>query len=387
MRVFQNRLHFPVRRSLRLLAVLGAGAALAACGTPRPPEAFPDPPALTPRTPSLDRLTTLPPPARQLVVAVYQFGDQTGQNKPNDEFPEYSRAVTQGANAVLINALKRTGNGAWFRVVERASLPALLQERRIIRQMREAYAAGSLPPLAPLTYAGLLLDGGIIGYDSNIVTGGAGARFLGIGGDTQYRKDTVTVYLRAVSVQTGEVLKSVSASKTIYSVALRAGAFRYIDFQELLEIEVGTTTNEPVLLAVRQAVEKAVHALIAEGLQADHWSLRDPAQEADIVGQYLRERDGILERASYSLPPDADLSAPTQVGPANGGGAATLPQVEGREPRPGSAEPELEEAPGREPGEEGPTYVLPTPNGRSPIPDGQTRRTLPDVRTQQPVPR
>lgn len=393
----------PVRQRTGVLAGIGLAVALAltGCGTVPAPDEFPDPPRLTARTPSLDRLATLPPPARQLVVAVYQFGDQTGQNKPNDDFPEYSRAVTQGAGSVLVNALKRTGNGAWFRVVERASLPALLQERRIIRQMREAYGGNGLPPLPPLVYAGLLLDGGIIGYDSNIVTGGAGARFLGIGADRQYRKDTVTVYLRAISVQTGEVLKSVSASKTIYSVALRAGAFRYIDFQELLEVEVGTTTNEPVLLAVRQAIEKAVHALVAEGLLDDYWTLGDPAREPEIVGPYLRERDGIIERASYDLPPGTDLPAGDRVGPEtrplpSSPGAAgddartflTVPQVQAREPRAGAPEAELDGTEAATPeAQTGPTYVLPTPDGRSPIPNGQTRRSLPAVRTDQPVPR
>ena len=42
--------------------------------------------------------------------------------------------------------------------------------------------------------------GGIIGYDANILTGGFGANFLGIGGNTEYRRDNVSVYVRAVSI-------------------------------------------------------------------------------------------------------------------------------------------------------------------------------------------
>ena len=48
----------------------------------------------------------------------------------------------------------------------------------------------------------MILEGGIIGYDSNIETGGRGARTLGIGGQTQYRRDVVIVSLRAVSTLT-----------------------------------------------------------------------------------------------------------------------------------------------------------------------------------------
>ncbi len=35
------------------------------------------------------------------------------------------------------------------------------------------------PNLPSLLFAGLILDGGIIGYDCNTVTGGLGARYLG----------------------------------------------------------------------------------------------------------------------------------------------------------------------------------------------------------------
>ena len=251
---------------------------------------------------SLDNLLSLPPPDRPLSVAVYSFNDQTGQNKPNDNFTEYSRAVTQGGNALLINALKRTGNNSWFTVVERSSLPQLLQERQIIRQTRQAYGGEGLQPLRPLLYAGLLIDGGIIGYDSNTLTGGFGARFLGIGGDVKYRRDTVTVYLRAISVQTGEVIKSVSASKTIYSAALGGSAFRYVGFKDLLEIEAGVTTNEPVTLAVKQAIEKSVYNLVLDGVVDNYWSFRDPSAKERIIPKYLEEREGFYNVRTVQNP-------------------------------------------------------------------------------------
>src|SRR3546814_12995748 len=86
--------------------------------------------------------------------------------------------------------------------------------------------------LPPLLFAGILLEGGIIGYDSNTKSGGLGARFLGIGGSTQYREDTVTVYLRAVSVKTGEVLSTISVRKSIESIGLDANTFRYVAFKD-----------------------------------------------------------------------------------------------------------------------------------------------------------
>src|SRR3546814_18226733 len=103
-------------------------------------------------------------------------------------------------------------------------------------------------------------------YTTLFRSGGAGAAFLGIGGRTEYRQDTVTVYIRAVSVRTGEVLTTVTASKTIASYALGASAFKFVGFKELLEAEAGFTTNEPDQLALKQAIEQAVYAHVLEGV-------------------------------------------------------------------------------------------------------------------------
>src|SRR3546814_20025742 len=103
------------------------------------------------------------------------------------------------------SARQDAGNRQWFTIVEREMLRNLLNERQIIREMRERYLGETQvnPQALPaMLFAGVLLEGGVIGYDTNTVTGGAGASFLGIGGRTEYRQDTVTVYLRAVSVRT-----------------------------------------------------------------------------------------------------------------------------------------------------------------------------------------
>ena len=198
-------------------------------------------PTLVTRTQSLDDLLKLPVPRAKLDAAVFRFLDQTGQHKPNDNFAEYSFAVTQGATNLLIKAMHDAGSGSWFRVIERANIGDLLQERQIIRANRIEYAApGRTPqPLAPLLNAGILLQGAIVGYDSNIVTGGAGANYLGIGGSVQYRKDTVTVALRAVSTLTGEVLTAVECSKTIFSTLVDFSIFKFVDFNKLLQVEAG----------------------------------------------------------------------------------------------------------------------------------------------------
>lgn len=215
---------------------------------------------------------TLQPPATgPIVAAVYGFQDKTGQRKPSDNLANISFAVTQGAENWLIKALTEVGNGKWFRVVERVGLDNLAKERQIIRQTRDS--AGDDRQLKPLMFAGVIIEGGIVGYDSNIKTGGAGGRYLGIGPSTQYRQDVVTVNMRVVSVQTGEVLLSVATSKTIISSGNSVTFFRFFDeATQLFESEIGYTVTEPVNYAVRAAIEHGVVELINLGVSKDLWS-------------------------------------------------------------------------------------------------------------------
>jgi curli production assembly/transport component CsgG len=222
-----------------------------------------------------EKLINFPLPTEPLIVGVYNFKDQTGQYKTIENGSTFSTAVTQGATTILIKALE---DSKWFRPIERENLANLLNERNIIRTTRDEYRADpNKPPqkLNPLLFAGVILEGGVISYDSNILTGGAGARYFGVGGSTQYRQDRITIYLRAVSTSTGEVLKTVNVSKTILSQAVDVGVFRYVNYQRLLEVETGYTKNEPTQMAVQEAIEKAVEILIIEGIKDNLWSTAD----------------------------------------------------------------------------------------------------------------
>ncbi len=266
------------------------------------------PPHIAQATPAQKTLENLPPAERKVAVAVYGFSDQTGQFKDSDSVQTLSRAVTQGATSILVKALQDSGHRSWFQVIERERLDNLLKERSVIREMRAAYLGETelnRTALPPLLFAGILLEGGIIGYDSNTKTGGVGARFLGIGGSTKYREDTVTVYLRAISTKTGEVLLSVNSRKQVVSVALGADAFRYVGFKDLLEIDSGITYNEPVELALQQAIEKSVYALIMEGAEQRLWCFRADQPTAErLVREHIAERDH-HQLAEVKLPADA----------------------------------------------------------------------------------
>lgn len=220
---------------------------------------------------------TLPKPKLgKIAVAVYNFQDKTGQRRPSANVSSFSTAVTQGAESFLIKALKDVGQCEWFEVVERVGLTSLTQERQIIRQMREAYDGPDAKKLMPLKFAGMLIEGGITGYDTATRSGGSGMRVLGIGPQTQYSEDVITVSLRAVSVNTGSVLAAVNVQKTVYSTADSLAVLKFInDGTQVFELESGVALNEPATLAVKAAIEAAVVELIKEGERKDVWDFAD----------------------------------------------------------------------------------------------------------------
>lgn len=300
-------------RGLLLLPIL---AAVAGCATSD--ATLQQPPRLLEVTDISRKLRELPPPVRPVPIAVYNFTDQTGQHKPNEAFAEYSHAVTQGALAMLVRALSEAGGGRWFTVVERENVEELLRERQIIRAVRDEYRQPDGAPLPdvldPLLYPGVLVMGGVTAFDSNTVTAGAGARYMGVGANGEYRLDSVTIDLRVVSVRNGRVFSTVSASKSIYSVLLQGGVFKIFGTNNLLEAEAGFTRNEPTQLAVRQAIEKAVYGMIVEGSLSGLWQFADTRTGRNLAGSYLAERNGDLTVAKASA--NEIPAAPQPAGPA-----------------------------------------------------------------------
>ena len=274
----------PAARLGAVVPALVAALALSACAPHLVPDRRAQFAEIMPSLASTQRLLSLPPPAQKLTVAIYDFSDLTGQRRPNPNVAEMSTAVTQGGAAVLVDAAFHAADGAWFRVLERDGLENLLQERQIIRSTREQF--GVQEPVNPLTFGGMLLEGGIISYDTNVMTGGAGARLLGIGGNTEYQVDSVSVYLRASSVNTGEIVESVQVSKTLLSTRLQGNVFRFVEAEELLEVDAGRTTNEPTQVAVRQAIEASVYALVLEGARNGLWEFADEEAGAAAIAAY-----------------------------------------------------------------------------------------------------
>jgi curli production assembly/transport component CsgG len=272
--------------ALAITALLSGCAVLQSTGVTET-----DPTVTSQRESIKKEFDTMPSPAagKPISVAVYSFTDKTGQRRPQANIASLSTAVTQGAESFLIKALADVGHGQWFEVVERVGIDNLTKERLIIRQMREAYEGGNAKPLMPMQFAGIIIEGGIIGYDSSTTSGGAGVRIFGIGKQTQWSTDTVTVSLRAVSVNTGKVVATVTVQKTILSTADSATALKFFDnATQSFEAEAGLTINEPGTYAVKSATELAVVELIKEGQRKGVWDYKletKVEEKKDVVVQ------------------------------------------------------------------------------------------------------
>ena len=264
---------------LTILKVLAVVCFITGCASNSKPIMYDDP--YVTGTPQTDQLRAIKPLENQPIIdiAVYDFPDMTGQRKPSTKFSQLSMAVSQGADAWVIKAFKEVANGKFFRVVERAGLDNLVKERQLIRSTREMYDGDNLNTmknsLKPLLFAGLIIEGGIVGYDANTASGGDGARYFGLGIHEEYRVDQVTVSMRLVSVQTGEVLLTAEATKSIASFKTGADVFRFLDLStKALEIESGVASNEPVNYAVRSAIEYCVYLILAQGDNKGYWTIQ-----------------------------------------------------------------------------------------------------------------
>jgi len=276
---------------------------LAGCNTIRPmtePQIVSEPVVSQP----IRAINQVPAPAGPpITVAVYSFKDLTGQRKPSSTLSLFSTAVTQGAESYLIKTLSEVGNRQWFTVVERVGLDNLLKERQMIKQTREIYDGVNAKMLPPLTLAGVIIEGGIIDYNSNTLTGGTGARWLGVGPYTQYTQDLVVISLRLVSVQTGEVLTSVSIEKNLLSTAEGVTALRFFNMAtRAFELDSSQTFNEPGNYALRSAIEQGVLELIKQGERQGLWKFKEQPNN-DMVPNTPKATPNNAPVSQKSLPP------------------------------------------------------------------------------------
>lgn len=226
---------------------------------------------------------SLPPaPPRALTVGVYSCIDTSGQRRPTRLPQELSTAVPMDCTPYLIDAVRSVPKGYVF-LVERQHVDELLRERQLATlalntPTDSAPAAGieALPPpparrLITLRVAEILLIGQVVAYDRATRQVAGGVAVNSVGGSGEYVTDLVTFSLRAVAVQTGEVLGQSTVSKSVTSLSI-GGHISKIYSTDVVEIELGGAGNEPVGLALGAAVRSALIALINQGLRDGWWS-------------------------------------------------------------------------------------------------------------------
>lgn len=256
-------------RAFKTLAVLAATSALTACVTPHSGNdgmyALPigDAPVTanpTAYTPALDCLNAYARSNQSAAprIAVGRILDYTGSVSE-----EGGRRITQGASLMAMSAFNKAG----ARLVERfdtsvTELELRYANNRLIGQegdenVRRIYA-GQMPG------SDYYFVGGITELNYNIRSAGVDAQ----GGHSDARDGVgnlgarlyvmnIALDFRLIDTRTLEVVDVISYQKQIVGRELRAGVFSFFD-DTIVDIAAGERALEPVQLAVRAGVERAV---------------------------------------------------------------------------------------------------------------------------------
>jgi len=217
-----------------------------------------------------------PPPPRALMASTYNCIDTSGQRRPSLVIQELSTAVPQDCTPYLVEAVRALTPG-YLNLVERQHVDELLRERQIATlalnnaAQADAAHAAAARKLNTLKVAEVLLVGQVVAYDRSTrqATGGVALGGLGVTGAVV--TDLITFSLRAVAVQSGEVLGESSVTKSVTSLQL-GGTVVKIFSASIINAELGGATNEPIGLALRAAVRGALTQLINRGIHDGWWA-------------------------------------------------------------------------------------------------------------------
>jgi curli biogenesis system outer membrane secretion channel CsgG len=257
-------------------------------------------PSATPQVNARQPIDMPPPPPRALTIGVYNCIDTTGQRRPTGVAQELSTAVPMDCTPYLVEAISSLRPGYVF-LVERQHLDELLRERQLatlalnaVAQAAAATAApataapvagtpgadkpaqGNAPAVQPrrlssLRVAEVLLVGQVVAYDRSTKQISAGLALGAVGIDSTLVTDLVTFSLRAIAVQTGEVIGETTATKSITSMKL-GGYIAKIFPTSTMESELGGAGNEPVGLALQAAIHSALDHLVQNGIHDGWWT-------------------------------------------------------------------------------------------------------------------
>ncbi|PMH75364.1 hypothetical protein BCU63_05175, partial [Vibrio splendidus] len=168
--------------------------------------------------------------------------------------------------SMLMHSLSGLNDGKLYKVIDRTFLAQMLDERQL--------ASISVSPknLGVLKVPSIVFTGGVIAYDHNNKQVAGGFFFNDFSLSSEYSMDTVTVSLRAVSVKTGEILLSSISKKTIISISAGINSYKIFD-DNLMQLEMGGSYNEPISVATRLAIEQSILDITKQALELGWWNL------------------------------------------------------------------------------------------------------------------
>jgi curli production assembly/transport component CsgG/holdfast attachment protein HfaB len=235
-------------------------------------------------------------------IAVGRISDYTGKDEPDG-----GRKMTQGASLMAISALAKSG----ARLVERydtsvSELELKYANNKLITDEPDAKPGTPLPyrkiTAGQVPGSDFYLVGGITELNYNIRSGGfdvagGGPKPKDLKADVngQLYVMNVGLDLRLVETRSLEVVDVVSYQKQIIARQVGVGAFQIIN-RNGFSATVGEAGLEPIQLAVRSVVERAVLEMMANlygaaGPQVCLDAERDPLATTGVTGGYTPAYD------------------------------------------------------------------------------------------------
>lgn len=223
----------------------------------------------TPMDPALVclRQAMLAGQARVASVTVGDVKDYTGKQSQSE-----GNAITQGGALMIYSALGKLGQA--IRLHERldtriAELELAYADRRQLGDGQLHPVEAGKPPVPWVPYFGgsilrsdYYIVGGITEVNYNIASRGREINIASVGARQRTYTMNVGVDLRIIDTRSLQVLKTVSLQKQITGEEVGADVFRFFDNQ-LLDLNVGNKSQEPLQLGVRTTIEHGVVELIA----------------------------------------------------------------------------------------------------------------------------
>ncbi|PWK62048.1 hypothetical protein C7455_10173 [Roseicyclus mahoneyensis] len=205
-------------------------------------------------------------------VAVAQFEDLTGARIEGGT----STAVAASGRFLTEYILMRANGNDAYRVLDRAGLNNLLNERRLADQINAFHEAevvaaapemlrdqlaGRVPPaieMAPLRVSDYLIHGAVVGYDRRLIDNGTGMGIAGVRLRNRASRDQVSVMVQLIDVRSGEIIATGAAAQFIDSSSRGGDIFALVRTDRLLEVEQLNVVNDPATRALFLAIDIAL---------------------------------------------------------------------------------------------------------------------------------